>query len=29
VVGVVFEGFHWGQRVALDDYLFALEQRAA
>lgn len=29
VVGVVFEGFHWGQRVALDDYLFDLERRAA
>ncbi len=29
VVGVVFEGIHWGQRVALEDYLFDLEHRAA
>lgn len=29
VVGVIFEGFHWGQRVALDDYLFDLERSAA
>lgn len=29
IVGVVFEGFHWGQKVALDNYLFRLENQAA
>ena len=29
VVGVVFEGFHWSQRVALDDYILDVERRAA
>ena len=29
IVGVVFEGFHWGQRVALDNYIFDLEKQAA
>lgn len=29
MVGIVFEGFHWGQKVALDDYLLDLERRAA
>ncbi len=29
VVGVVFEGFHWSQKVALDNYLFRLENQAA
>ena len=29
MVGIVFEGIHWGQRLALDDYLFDLERRAA
>jgi hypothetical protein len=29
IVGVVFEGFHWSQRVALDNYLYKLEQQAA
>ncbi|MBX3169539.1 MAG: PilZ domain-containing protein [Candidatus Eremiobacteraeota bacterium] len=29
IVGVVFEGFHWGQKVALDNYLFQLESQAA
>lgn len=29
VVGVVFEGFHWSQRVAIDNYLFHLENLAA
>lgn len=29
VVGVVFEGLHWGQRVALDDYVLDVERRAA
>ncbi len=29
VVGVVFEGSLWGQKVALDDYILDLERRAA
>ncbi|MBS2037999.1 PilZ domain-containing protein [bacterium] len=29
IVGVVFEGFHWGQQVALDNYIYHLEQQAA
>lgn len=29
IVGVVFEGFHWAQKVALDNYLFELESQAA
>ncbi|MBN9418012.1 MAG: PilZ domain-containing protein [Candidatus Eremiobacteraeota bacterium] len=29
IVGVVFEGFHWSQKVALDNYLFHLESQAA
>lgn len=29
IVGVVFEGFHWSQKVALDNYLFQLESQAA
>ncbi len=29
IVGVVFEGFHWGQKVALDNYLYQLESQAA
>jgi len=29
IVGVVFEGFHWSQKVALDNYLFRLENQAA
>jgi len=29
LVGVVFEGIHWGQRVALDNYLYDLECQAA
>ena len=29
IVGVVFEGFHWSQKVALDNYIFQLESRAA
>lgn len=28
-VGVIFEGFHWGQKVALDNYLYELEHQAA
>lgn len=29
IVGVAFEGFHWSQRVALDNYIYHLEQAAA
>lgn len=29
VVGVVFEGFHWGQKIALETYLLDLQSRAA
>lgn len=29
LVGVMFEGLHWGQRVALDDYVLDVETRAA
>lgn len=29
IVGVVFEGFHWSQKVALDNYIYHLEQQAA
>ena len=29
IVGVVFEGFHWSQRVALDNYIYKLEQQQA
>ncbi len=29
LVGVQFEGFHWGQRVALDNLLDQIEFRAA